>query len=265
MCAFWKPGAPAPGIGLDRGSGDLPVVDTHLAALPIFEQRRRLPVSRHRKALLWALERHRAVIVVGETGSGKTTQIPQYLHEAGWTAGGRAVVCTQPRRVAAASVATRVAQETETALGGLVGYSVRFEDRTSPETRIKFVTDGTLLREMMRDPLLSRYSVVMLDEAHERTVYNDVLFGLLKKVMRRRKNLRVIVASATLDAEEFRDFFEIKPHDGTGGRGASGTDVDPTAVILSIQGRQFPVDNLYMEEPAENYIDAAVDAVLAIH
>ncbi|CAN0212375.1 unnamed protein product [Ectocarpus sp. 12 AP-2014] len=141
-------------------------------------------------------------------------------------------------------------------LGETVGYSVRFDSRVGPATKVKFCTDGMLLREMMLDPLLTAYSVVMLDEAHERTIYNDILFGLLKKIMRKRKELRVIVASATLDAEQFRDFFETNTSKNANAN---------TATILSIQGRQHPVDVLYAEKPVSNYVRAAVDAALAVH
>ncbi|CAM9265782.1 unnamed protein product [Ectocarpus fasciculatus] len=257
MSVFWKPGTSGPG-GLERGddSESLHIVDPKLSKLPLQTQRHALPIYRHRNSVLFAVQKHRAVVLVGETGCGKTTQIPQYLHEAGWTAGNRAVVCTQPRRVAAFTVATRVAEEMGSRLGEAVGYSVRFDSRVGPATKVKFCTDGMLLREMMLDPLLTAYSVVMLDEAHERTIYNDILFGLLKKIMRKRKELRVIVASATLDAEQFRDFFETNTSKNANAN---------TATILSIQGRQHPVDVLYTEKPVSNYIRAAVDAALAVH
>lgn len=213
---FWKPGAARPtaaaASSVDRDREDdtsSSMVFNPNARLTLQQQRLQLPIFANRRALLWMAERYRTTVVVGHTGCGKTTQIPQYLHEAGWTAGGRAVVCTQPRRVAAVSVAQRVAEEMGEPLGGLVGYAVRFDDCSSREaTRLKFVTDGTLLAEMMVDPLLSRYSVVMVDEAHERSVTTDVLLGLLKKLMRRRPEMRLVVASATVDAMLFKDFFE---------------------------------------------------------
>jgi len=212
---FWRPGTIAPGSTVERETTDdsesamLPVYGHDAAArLPLRQQRMLLPVAGHRREVLWALEQHQVLILVGSTGSGKSTQIPQYLDESGWTAGGRLVGVTQPRRVAASSVAARVAAEMGVELGHDVGYSVRFDERTDPErTRIKFLTDGMLLRETMRDPMLSRYSVIMLDEAHERSVATDVLMALLKKLLRRRPELRLIVASATLDAELFRDYF----------------------------------------------------------
>ena len=122
---------------------------------------------------------HQVLIVVGDTGSGKTTQMVQYMAESGYADKGR-IGCTQPRRVAAMSVAKRVAEEVGCRLGQEVGYTIRFEDCTSPETRIKYMTDGMLQRECLIDPLCSAYSVIMLDEAHERTIATDVLFGLLK-------------------------------------------------------------------------------------
>ncbi len=128
--------------------------------------------------------------------------------------------CTQPRRVAAQTVAARVAEEMGTQIGALCGYTIRFDDKSDPvQTRVKFLTDGILIREMMGDPLLSRYSVIMVDEAHERSVYTDVLIGLLKKIQKRRKDLRLIISSATLDAEAFKDFFlagkpDLPPQDG---------------------------------------------------
>ncbi|KAI7870313.1 P-loop containing nucleoside triphosphate hydrolase protein [Spinellus fusiger] len=127
------------------------------------------------------VETLQTVIVVGQTGSGKTTQIPQYLDESGWTAGGKQVACTQPRRIAATSVAQRVAEERNCRLGGEVGYLIRFDDQTTPQTRIKYMTDGMLFRETMIDPLLTKYSVIMIDEAHERSLYTDILLGVIKK------------------------------------------------------------------------------------
>mmetsp|Transcript_52395 Transcript_52395/g.87094 ORF Transcript_52395/g.87094 Transcript_52395/m.87094 type:complete len:700 (+) Transcript_52395:62-2161(+) len=255
---FWRPGAVAPGVDLDRddaGPG-VPVFNPN-ADLGLQEQRRRLPIFQSRSQFLYLVEKYSTVIVVGQTGSGKTTQIPQYLHEAGWTAGGRRVACTQPRRVAATTVAARVAEEMGVELGAEVGYSVRFDDRWDVErTRIKFVTDGMLVRETLSDPLLQRYSVIMLDEAHERSLYTDILLGLLKKVQRKRKDLRLVVSSATLDAEDFRDFFNTN---------RSGDPANDTAAIISIEGRMYPVDIHYVDRPVNDYIQACIDTVLAIH
>ena len=174
--------------------------------MSIKDQRESLPVYKFRKQLLEAVAAHQILIVVGDTGSGKTTQMTQYLAEAGY-ANELVIGCTQPRRVAAMSVAKRVAEEVGCKLGNEVGYTIRFEDNTSPETRIKYMTDGILQREILLDPMLNKYSCIMLDEAHERTIATDVLFGLLKKTLKRRPDMKLIVTSATLDADKFSEYF----------------------------------------------------------
>lgn len=161
------------------------------------------------------------------------------------------VYTAQPRRVAATTVAARVAEEMGCSLGEEVGYSIRFEDLTSAKTRIKFLTDGLLLREALADPLLSRYSVIMVDEAHERSLSSDVLLGVLKKIRMKRPELRIVVSSATLQAEEFLRFF-------------AGEETS-MGQIISLEGRMFPVDYLYLEEPAEDYVERTVKTVLDIH
>lgn len=170
------------------------------------------------------------------------------------------LVSEQPRRIAATSVSARVAEELGCQLGQEVGYSIRFEDVTSAKTRIKFLTDGLLLREMLVDPLLKRYSVVMVDEAHERSLSTDVLLSLLKKVLKARPDLRVVVSSATLEAEKFLDFFA--PDDGETTNGKSKEDF---GCIISIEGRTYPVDTFYLAEPTNNYVERAVDTVMDIH
>ncbi|KAJ6359308.1 hypothetical protein OIU76_000941, partial [Salix suchowensis] len=152
--------------------------------LSMQEQRQSLPIYKLKKELIQAVHDNQVLVVIGETGSGKTTQVTQYLAEAGYTTRGK-IGCTQPRRVAAMSVAKRVAEEFGCRLGEEVGYAIRFEDCTGPDTVIKYMTDGMLLREILIDENLSPYSVIMLDEAHERTINTDVLFGLLKKLMKR--------------------------------------------------------------------------------
>ena len=186
------------------------------------------------------------LIIEGETGSGKTTQIPQYLHEAGLTAGGKKIGCTQPRRVAAMSVAARVADEMGVKLGSQVGYSIRFEDCTSERTVIKYMTDGMLLREFLGEPDLSSYKVMIIDEAHERTLHTDILFGLIKDIARFRPDLKLLISSATLDAEKFSEFFDNAP-------------------IFRIPGRRFPVNIYYTKAPEADYIDAVVVTTLQIH
>ena len=164
--------------------------------------------------------------------------------------------------MAATTVAARVAEEMHCKLGEVVGYSIRFEDLTSASTRIKFMTDGLLLREALVDPLLSRYSVIMVDEAHERSLSTDILLGVLKKVMKRRPELRIIVSSATLQAEEFLRFFaEDKTFEGL----EKGFDSGSVGRIISLEGRMYPVDTMYLKEPTEDYVERAVQTVFDIH
>ncbi|RHY95151.1 hypothetical protein DYB35_004623 [Aphanomyces astaci] len=211
---MWVPGVKKAQMS-DRGEEQLPPVVSVSS----------LPIEVREKEILYAVETSSVVILAGETGSGKTTQTPQYLYRAKF---GKIAV-TQPRRIAAITVAERVASEMGVRLGSEVrnqirpvGYAVRFEEKWDPErTGIKFLTDGMLVRETMLDPLLSHYNVIMLDEAHERNLETDILLGLIKKILKKRPDLRV--------------------------------------------GRQFPVDVLYLQEPAANFEQKAIDTVLAIH
>ncbi|XP_024531456.1 probable pre-mRNA-splicing factor ATP-dependent RNA helicase DEAH5 [Selaginella moellendorffii] len=213
--------------------------------LSIQEQRQSLPIYKLKMDLVKAVNENQVLVVIGETGSGKTTQMTQYLAEAGYTSRGK-IGCTQPRRVAAMSVSKRVAEEFGCRLGEEVGYAIRFEDCTGLETVIKYMTDGMLLREILMDENLSAYSVIMLDEAHERTIHTDVLFGLLKSLVKRRPDLRLIVTSATLDAEKFSAYFF-------------------NCNIFTIPGRSFPVEILYTKQPETDYLDAALTTVMQIH
>lgn len=184
---------------------------------------------------------------VGETGSGKTTQIPQFvLYDDLPQMQRKLVACTQPRRVAAMSVAQRVAAEMDVKLGEEVGYSIRFEDMTSSKTILKYMTDGMLLREAMNDHDLKRYSTIILDEAHERTMSTDVLMGLLKEIIKRRSDLKIIIMSATLDAQKFQRYFNDAP-------------------LLAVPGRTHPVEIFYTPEPEQDYLEAAIRTVLQIH
>ncbi|XP_039720269.1 putative ATP-dependent RNA helicase DHX35 isoform X3 [Pteropus medius] len=260
---FWRPGTEGPGVSISEERQSLAensattVVYNPYAALSIEQQRQKLPVFKLRNHILYLIENYQTVVIVGETGCGKSTQIPQYLAEAGWTAEGRVVGVTQPRRVAAVTVAGRVADERGAVLGHEVGYCIRFDDCTdSLATRIKFLTDGMLVREMMVDPLLTKYSAIMLDEAHERTLYTDIAIGLLKKIQKKRGDLRLIVASATLDAKKFRDFFNQNE--------TSDPTMD-TCVILTVEGRTFPVDIFYLQSPVPDYIKSTVETVMKIH
>lgn len=211
---------------------------------PLAKVRKLLPIADHRDKIVALVKANRATVLVGETGSGKTTQIPQFLFDAGLSKKGLIVV-TQPRRVAAMTVAQRVAAEMGVKIGEGVGYTIRFDDRTSSQTAVKFATDGMLLREAQIDPLLKRYSVIMLDEAHERTLSTDVLFAVVKRAMEARDNLRVVVMSATLDVKLFSKYFGAKS--------------------LSIPGRQHPVEVLYLRNAERDIIDAALSCILQIH
>ena len=172
------------------------------------ELRKDLPIYLHKDEIVKSIQKFQTTILVGETGTGKSTQLPQYLAD-DFTQSGKCVVCTQPRRVAAVTIAQKVASEQGCNVGEEVGYSIRFEDKCSARTRIKFVTDGVLLRECMSDPQLSRYSVVILDEAHERSLQTDILMGLLRNLQEQRSDLRIVVMSATLQTELFANFFKV--------------------------------------------------------
>ncbi|GCE97727.1 DEAH-box RNA-dependent ATPase prp2 [Zygosaccharomyces mellis] len=212
------------------------------------ETRKVLPVYGYRKELLEAIKEHQTLIIVGETGSGKTTQLPQYLVEDGYTQGGKfRIAVTQPRRVAATAVAARVADEMDVVLGKEVGYSIRFEDKTMADrTILKYMTDGMLLREFLVDPELQKYSCIMIDEAHERTLATDILLGLLKDILPHRKDLKLLISSATMNATKFSRFFNNCP-------------------IFNVPGRRFPVDIHYTVQPEANYLHAVISTVFQIH
>jgi pre-mRNA-splicing factor ATP-dependent RNA helicase DHX38/PRP16 len=211
----------------------------------IKQQREYLPVYSVREELMKIISDNRVVIIVGETGSGKTTQMTQYLMEDKYTDYG-IIGCTQPRRVAAVSVAKRVSEEVGCPLGDKVGYSIRFEECASKETVIKYMTEGVLLRESLNDSDLDKYSVIVMDEAHERSLNTDVLFGILKKVAQRRKDIKLIITSATMNAERFSDFFGGAP-------------------IFNIPGRTFPVETFFSKTPVDDYVEGAVKKAVEIH
>lgn len=215
----------------------------------LYEKRSKLPVWEYKEKFMEVLRNNQCITLVGETGSGKTTQIPQWCVEyvkskqTGFKPG---VVCTQPRRVAAMSVATRVSEEMDVQLGCEVGYSIRFEDCACERTLLKYCTDGMLLREAMNSPLLSDYGVIVLDEAHERTLATDILMGLLKEIIKQRSDLKIVVMSATLDSGKFQQYFENCP-------------------LMSVPGRTFPVEIFYTPEPEKDYLEAAIRTVIQIH
>ena len=215
-------------------------------AKTIEEKRKTLPVYQYREQFLSAVAEYQILIIVGETGSGKTTQLPQFLYEAGYCKNSMKVGCTQPRRVAAMSVAARVAEEIGVKVGNEVGYAIRFEDATTDKTVLKYMTDGMLLREFLTDPDLGGYSCLMIDEAHERTLHTDILFGLVKDIARGRPDLKLLISSATLDAQKFSAFFDDAP-------------------ILNIPGRTYDVEMNYSLQPEANYLSAAITTVFQIH
>lgn len=246
-----------------------------------------LPIAAHRSQILYALENFGVVIIVGETGCGKSTMLPRYFYENGWAdCDDREIICTQPRRIAAITLATRVSQEMQDR-SGIVGYSVRFSSTYNPgTTKIRYVTDGWLLREtLLLDPLLKRCSVLIIDEAHDRSLNTDLLLGVVKKIRRVRPDLRLVVCSATLDAEAFLEFFigkkqkdkESKQRSGIEKRrknrksrwGRIDDDSDATkgrnGTIISVDGRQHPVDIMYSKEPVSDYIQSTIETALQIH
>ncbi len=188
-----------------------------------------LPISAHRTEILKSLDEHQVVVISGETGSGKTTQLPKMCLQAGFAESGL-IGCTQPRRIAARSVADRVAEELAVPLGDLIGYQVRFQERLGDNTRIKFMTDGILLAETHNDPLLRKYSCLIIDEAHERSLNIDFLLGYLCRLLPRRPDLKLIITSATIDTEKFAKHFSRK---------------DKQVPVIEVSGRSYPVDLRY--------------------
>ncbi|MEN2495450.1 MAG: putative pre-mRNA-splicing factor ATP-dependent RNA helicase dhx16, variant 2 [Marteilia pararefringens] len=222
------------------------VDDKKQVLISIEETRKSLPIYEYREQLLEAIRDHQILVIEGETGSGKTTQIAQYLYESGYCQDGMRIGITQPRRVAAMSVAARVSKEMNVKLGHEVGYCIRFEDCTCERTVLRFMTDGMLLREFLVEPDLKSYSVVIIDEAHERSISTDILFGLVKDLARYREDLKIIIASATLDTEKFSEFFDDAP-------------------IFKVPGRRYPVDIFYTAAPEADYVESTIVTVLQIH
>ena len=197
-----------------------------------------LPVYEQKQKILDCLEKNQVVIVESPTGSGKTTQIPVILYEAGYATNG-VIAVTQPRRIAALSVSEFISKQLGTSYPGLVGYKMRFEDKTDASTKIKIMTDGILLQEMKLDPWLSKYSVIMVDEAHERSLNIDFVMGLLKRVLKERKDFRVIVSSATMNTQVFSEYFDNAP-------------------IVSIDTITYPVSVIY--DPIPGGVTTTTDA-----
>ena len=212
----------------------------------IQQEKQNLPIYEYKQEILKLIKDKKILIIEGETGSGKTTQIPQYLYENGFCDNNKKICITQPRRVAAMSVASRVAYEMGVKCGHEVGYSIRFEENVSPMTKIIYMTDGIFLRYLLSDNLLNEFSVIMIDEAHERSIQTDIIFGIIKTLIEKREDLRIIISSATLSTLKFKNYFS-------------------EAEIIKVPGRRFPVDIYYTKSPEPDYIEAAVITSLQIH
>ena len=212
----------------------------------IQQEKQNLPIYEYKQEILKLIKDKKILIIEGENGSGKTTQIPQYLYENGFCDNNKKICVTQPRRVAAMSVASRVAYEMGVKCGHEVGYSIRFEENVSPMTKIIYMTDGIFLRYLLSDNLLNEFSVIMIDEAHERSIQTDIIFGIIKTLIEKREDLRIIISSATLSTLKFKNYFS-------------------EAEIIKVPGRRFPVDIYYTKSPEPDYIEAAVITSLQIH
>ncbi|KAF4163698.1 hypothetical protein CNMCM6936_000485 [Aspergillus lentulus] len=271
-------------------------------AKALYETRKNLPIFPHGDEIRQKLRANDVMLLVGETGSGKSTQIPQFLVDERWcrptkatvthddgfkkelTVGG-CIAITQPRRVAAISLARRVAEEMGTPLGSSspaskVGYSVRFDTSTSPSTRIKFLTEGMLLQEMLHDPSLTKYSAIVVDEVHERGVNVDLVLGFLRNLVSGKKEgrggvpLKVVVMSATADMESLMDFFKegLQARGGTKAINGDSDQQDSSQAngenkisVCHIKGRQFPVKTIYSPAPVHDFVDAALKVIFQIH
>ena len=231
----WRAGKPVErGLAEVTAELEAAVIQLHerRAQLPVPAFDDQLPISAHREAIAAALRDHQVVVLCGETGSGKTTQLPKICLSLGLGAAGL-IGHTQPRRIAARSVATRIAAELGTGIGGAVGYQVRFSDRTGPNTAIKLMTDGILLAETQSDRALNQYEVIILDEAHERSLNIDFLLGYLRRLLPKRPDLKLIITSATIDPERFSRHFNDAP-------------------IIEVSGRMYPVEIRYRPLLAAN-------------
>ncbi|MDC7224875.1 MAG: ATP-dependent RNA helicase HrpA, partial [Spirochaetales bacterium] len=205
-----------------------------------------LPITAKREEIISLIRENQVVVLAGETGSGKTTQIPKFCLEAGLGQKGKIIGCTQPRRLAAVSVASRIGEELKSDVGGLVGYKIRFEEKLSSQTRVKMMTDGVLLAETQSDRLLSQYDCIIVDEAHERSLNIDFLLGVLRMLIKKRHDLKIIITSATIDTKKFSEAFDKAP-------------------IIEVSGRTFPVEVRYRppgeEEVEKSLAESGADAL----
>jgi ATP-dependent RNA helicase DHR2 len=241
------------------------------ALLPV---RQSLPIWPQADSIRAALKRNNVLVLTGETGSGKSTQVPQFLTAESWCT--KCIAITQPRRVAAISLARRVAEEMGSFMGSQspaakVGYSVRFDNATGPGTKIKFLTEGMLLQEMLRDPLMSQYSAIVVDEVHERSVNVDLILGFLKNLVselenggsRRKEPLKVIIMSATADVNSLVKYF--------GDRQGPSSPLTPDTAnerqisTCYVEGRQYPVKTTYLPQPTQDWVESALKLIFQIH
>ncbi|MYG14814.1 MAG: DEAD/DEAH box helicase, partial [Gemmatimonadetes bacterium] len=232
----------------ERADASVRLVEARLRSVTTVDIDPQLPISTRKYEILETLRGHQVVIVTGETGSGKTTQLPRICLEAGRGVYGR-IACTQPRRVAALSVSRRIAEELGATWGREVGCKIRFTDETVAETRIKMMTDGMLLAEIQHDPDLLEYDTIIIDEAHERSLNIDFLLGYLRLLIRRRKDLKIVVTSATIDAAAFSNAFDQAPVVEVSGR------------LHPVEIRYLPLEDTRGEAEVYTYVDGAVDAV----
>lgn len=256
---FWKPGADAPVLRQkDTGTNETTnFIYNANKNCSLSAQRQKLPIFNYRNNFLYSVESNSVTVVVGETGSGKSTQIPQYLSEANWASNGMMIAVTEPRRNATITLASRVADEMGCHLGSEVGYQIRFENAVSESTKIMYCTDGSLLREIMADPLLTKYAVIVVDEVHERNINTDLLIALLRKIIKQRSDLKIVLTSATTDAEKLKKFFCSRV------QGDSASKI--TCSILSVEGRNFPVQINFAVSPVPDYLKASIDLSISLH
>lgn len=267
------------------------------ALLPI---RKALPIWPHVESIRTALRKNNVLVLTGETGSGKSTQVPQFLLSESWCT--KCIAITQPRRVAAISLARRVAEEMGSLFGSQspaakVGYSVRFDNSTGPSTRIKFLTEGMLLQEMLRDPDMEQYSAIIVDEVHERSVNVDLILGFLRNLAadtdtgkRRKHPLKVVVMSATADVKALVRFFDESLESGpmirddqnstksefeksqpgssdyaVKGKESTQHSASNRVSTCFVEGRQYPVKTIYLPEPTQDWVEAALKLIFQIH
>lgn len=235
--------------------------------------RKSLPIWPQADKIRAALQKNNVLVLTGETGSGKSTQVPQFLVNESWCK--KCIAITQPRRVAAISLARRVAEEMGTFMGSQsptakVGYSVRFDNATGPGTKIKFLTEGMLLQEMLRDPTMSQYSAIVVDEVHERSVNVDLILGFLKNLVsdmesagaKRKDPLKVVIMSATADVESLVKFFAS---DSSLTPAMKDSKDERQISTCFVEGRQYPVKTVYLPEPAQDWVEAALKIIFQIH